>query len=335
MTRRCSCRSPTTASSSRRCRSSCPRFLIVGGLLAMRAIERRRDDSHDGMSTPDSKPGAGRRRARRRGGRRRLAHRPPDGRREPRAARARGVAGEPLTITRRRRRRPARARPRPGGRADPGPRPLLDRHPGALAQAGRGARGRVPDRHLRPPRPRALRRRPGRRLLARSARRGPRSSSSTPTAVDGEPILLAGHSMGAMTIAAWAEAHRGTVSERVRGVALLSTGLDQLNVRERRSSARSPARSRPCRASSPTRSSRRPARSGPVPSRSPAPPSATSALAPHARDEDIELTTRMALDCRPARPHRLRPSRCREEALLEKLDALDVPTIVVAGELDR
>jgi pimeloyl-ACP methyl ester carboxylesterase len=60
---------------------------------------------------------------------------------------------------------------------------------------------------------------------------------------------------------------------------------------------------------------------------------AYAALGPHARPEDIELTTRMALDCRT----RARAGVGRamaEMELLEKLDALDAPTIVVAGERD-
>lgn len=47
------------------------------------------------------------------------------------------------------------------------------------------------------------------------------------TAADGsDDVLVAGHSMGAMAIAAWAESH--DVRARVRGVALLNTGLDGL-----------------------------------------------------------------------------------------------------------
>jgi pimeloyl-ACP methyl ester carboxylesterase len=42
------------------------------------------------------------------------------------------------------------------------------------------------------------------------------------------PVALGGHSMGAMTIAAWARDHPEDVRRRVRGAALLSTGLDDL-----------------------------------------------------------------------------------------------------------
>ncbi|MDQ3758994.1 MAG: alpha/beta hydrolase, partial [Actinomycetota bacterium] len=57
------------------------------------------------------------------------------------------------------------------------------------------------------------------------------------------------------------------------------------------------------------------------------------ALAPGARDEDVELVLRMALDCR----HRARAGcavSMSKMRLLTKLDALDVPAIGVAGEKD-
>ena len=50
------------------------------------------------------------------------------------------------------------------------------------------------------------------------------------TAVEGGELpIVAGHSMGAMTLAAWGQAHRGSVSERIRGAAFISTGLEDLN----------------------------------------------------------------------------------------------------------
>ncbi|MFA9443979.1 alpha/beta fold hydrolase [Egicoccus sp. AB-alg6-2] len=41
--------------------------------------------------------------------------------------------------------------------------------------------------------------------------------------------LLVGHSMGAMSIIAWADAQPGPVADRVHGAVLASTGVDQLN----------------------------------------------------------------------------------------------------------
>ena len=48
-----------------------------------------------------------------------------------------------------------------------------------------------------------------------------------------ERVVLAGHSMGAATIVALAGRHPGLVRDRVRGVLLASTGVDELVVRGR------------------------------------------------------------------------------------------------------
>ena len=57
------------------------------------------------------------------------------------------------------------------------------------------------------------------------------------------------------------------------------------------------------------------------------------ALGPDARFEDIDLTTRTALDCR-TRARAGCGHAMAHMALLEKLDAVDVPTIVIAGGRD-
>jgi pimeloyl-ACP methyl ester carboxylesterase len=44
----------------------------------------------------------------------------------------------------------------------------------------------------------------------------------------GERALVAGHSLGAMTIAAWADRHPGRVAERAAAVAMLNTGMGDL-----------------------------------------------------------------------------------------------------------
>ena len=151
-------------------------------------------------------------------------------------------------------------------------------------------------------------------------------------AFDGEPILLAGHSMGAMTIAAWAEANRGKVSDCVRGVALLSTGLDQLTSETHlirplpRPFATVQGRLADSVLETPVS-----IKGLPVPLVRAA--AGYAALGPHARLDDVELTARMALDCRT----RARAGCGRamaKMALLEKLDALDAPTIVVTGQGD-
>ena len=153
------------------------------------------------------------------------------------------------------------------------------------------------------------------------------------TAADGELPLVAGHSMGAMTLAAWGHAHRGSVSERIRGAAFISTGLEDLNTES--------AIVRPLPGPFGTAqgklvdailASPGSIRSVPLPvARAIV---AYVALAPHARDEDIELVLRMALDCRQRARTGCAMSMSRMH-LLTELDALDVPAVGVAGELDR
>jgi pimeloyl-ACP methyl ester carboxylesterase len=153
------------------------------------------------------------------------------------------------------------------------------------------------------------------------------------TAGEGDLPILAGHSMGAMTIAAWGQAHRGSVSERIRAAAFISTGLENLNtestVVRQLPGAFGTAQGKLADAILASPGS---IRSVPLPiARAVV---AYVALAPRARDEDIELVLRMALDCR----QRARTgcsfamSRMR---LLAELDALDVPAVGVAGQLDR
>jgi pimeloyl-ACP methyl ester carboxylesterase len=151
-------------------------------------------------------------------------------------------------------------------------------------------------------------------------------------AFDGQPILLAGHSMGAMTIAAWAEAHRGRVLGSVRGVALLSTGLDHLTAETGLAvPLPGPFATFQGRLADAFLESPVSIRGLPVPLvRSAA---AYAALGPGADPDDVDLTTRMALDCRT----RARAGCGRAMAtmdLIDKLDALEAPTIVVAGERD-
>ena len=153
------------------------------------------------------------------------------------------------------------------------------------------------------------------------------------TAAEGDLPIVAGHSMGAMTLAAWGQAHRGSVSERIRGAGFISTGLEDLNtesaVVRQLPGAFGTAQGKLADAILASPGS---IRSVPLPiARAVV---AYVALAPHARDEDVELVLRMALDCRQrARTGcSIAMSRMR---LLTELDALDVPAVGVAGELDR
>ncbi len=149
---------------------------------------------------------------------------------------------------------------------------------------------------------------------------------------DGERPLIVGHSLGAMTLAAWAEAHRTEVESMIRGAALLSTGLealtsDQLVVRQ----LPGPFGTVRGRIADLVLEAPGPLTGLPVPIVKAA--VAYAALGPGASDEDIELTTRMALDCRTKARSQVGRAMSRM-ALLSKLDALDVPVIVVAGERD-
>ena len=154
------------------------------------------------------------------------------------------------------------------------------------------------------------------------------------TAVEGGELpIVAGHSMGAMTLAAWGQAHRGSVSERIRGAAFISTGLEDLN---NESAIVKPlpgpfgtAQGKIADALLATPGS---IRSVPLPIGRML--VAYVALAPRARDEDIELVLRMAMDCRQRARTGCSISMSRMR-LLSELDALDVPAVGVAGALDR
>jgi pimeloyl-ACP methyl ester carboxylesterase len=151
-------------------------------------------------------------------------------------------------------------------------------------------------------------------------------------AFDGQPILLAGHSAGAMTIAAWAEAHRGRILDSVRGVAMISTGLDHLTAEHQLvRPLPGPFATVQGRLADSFLGAPVSIRGIPVPVLRGA--AAYAALGPNALPEDVELTTRMALDCRT--PARAGVGRAMAQMdLIEKLDALEAPTIVVSGQRD-
>jgi pimeloyl-ACP methyl ester carboxylesterase len=148
----------------------------------------------------------------------------------------------------------------------------------------------------------------------------------------GERPILAGHSMGAMTIAAWADAHAGDIADLAAGAALISTGLDSLTAET--------SLVRPLPGPFETVQGRiadsvleSPFSIQGVPVAIVKAAAAYAALAPGARDEDVELTTRMALDCRT----RARAGCGRAMArmkLSHVVDELTIPTIVIAGERD-
>jgi pimeloyl-ACP methyl ester carboxylesterase len=145
--------------------------------------------------------------------------------------------------------------------------------------------------------------------------------------------LLAGHSMGAMTIAAWAGRHRGTVAQRIRGAAFISTGLEDLSTES------AVVRQLPGPFGTIQGKVADAILGAPGSIRTIPLPIARAvvgyiALAPDARAEDVELVTRMALDCRHEARAECGIAMSRMK-LLAELDALEVPAIVVAGEKDR
>ena len=153
------------------------------------------------------------------------------------------------------------------------------------------------------------------------------------TTSEGELPLVAGHSMGAMTIAAWASMHRGSISERIRGAAFISTGLEDLTTES------AVVRKLPGPFGTMQGKVADAILGAPGSIRTIPLPIARAvvgyiALAPDARGEDVELVTRMALDCRHEARAECGIAMSRMK-LLAELDALDVPAIVVAGERDR
>jgi pimeloyl-ACP methyl ester carboxylesterase len=145
-------------------------------------------------------------------------------------------------------------------------------------------------------------------------------------------VTLGGHSMGAMTIAAWARDHTDDVRNRVRGAALLSTGLDGLITESL--VLRAPARFDDARQ-----------RIGHAVLCSQAPLDAVPAamlhrgvrfvaLSPRATPGQVAFCERMFVDCQPD----VRGGcggTLSSLALGEAIASLDVPTVVVSGKRDR
>jgi pimeloyl-ACP methyl ester carboxylesterase len=148
----------------------------------------------------------------------------------------------------------------------------------------------------------------------------------------GEPVMIGGHSMGAMTIFSWAGRHRGEVGSRVRSAVICSTGVNSLTAESTVlgpwPAAFSTVHGRITDAILGAPSS---VRTLPVPLARAA--VSYMALGPDARDEDIELTLRMLYDCRPRARAGFGNAMSRMD-LDHAVDALDVPVIVVAGAKD-
>jgi pimeloyl-ACP methyl ester carboxylesterase len=143
-------------------------------------------------------------------------------------------------------------------------------------------------------------------------------------------VTVAGHSMGAMSIVAWARHH--DVSARVRGAALMNTGLTGLI----RATKLIP-RVLPEAIAEPL------ARWAFMGNAMPLPPVSTAvsraviryvAFGPFASDAEVAFYERMLIACPPqVRAHAGR-AMC-DMNLLDGLAHLDVPTLVLFGRLDR
>jgi pimeloyl-ACP methyl ester carboxylesterase len=146
---------------------------------------------------------------------------------------------------------------------------------------------------------------------------------------DGEPATVVGHSLGAMSIAAWAEHH--DAAARAQAAALVNTGLGDLMsghllLPEIASRLNQPWASRRF-----------------LGSRAPLPPFSSPlqqavirymAFGPNASKGDVAFYERMLMDC----PPRVRAAcgvALSDMDLWHAVARLDVPTLVVAGADDR
>jgi pimeloyl-ACP methyl ester carboxylesterase len=149
---------------------------------------------------------------------------------------------------------------------------------------------------------------------------------------DGERALVAAHSMGAMTTVAWAGRNPGLVEHRLSGAVLLNTGLDDLiaeavlfRTPRRLHGLREPLGRLLMTASTP------------IPS-GPAQITDTAvryvAMNPGAGPARVALCRRMVLSANPDVRGASGSAMARMD-LWHALDALTVPTTVIAGELDK
>lgn len=148
----------------------------------------------------------------------------------------------------------------------------------------------------------------------------------------GERPMLAGHSMGAMTIAAWADALGSDVAERASGTALISTGLDSLTA-EHGFADLLPGPFQTFHGTIADSILASPFSLQGVPLQAARTAVEYVALGPDAHAEDIELTMRMALDCTTRARAGCGRAMARMD-LAHVVDELTIPTIVIAGERD-
>ena len=144
----------------------------------------------------------------------------------------------------------------------------------------------------------------------------------------GSRPVLVGHSMGAMTIVAWSGRHRGDVARRIAGAALLNTGVSGLA--DAVTVFPGPARLRAAVYAASSRSALPTGPASPLTFRA----VRRMALSRHASSARVAFCEEMILATKaPVRAGFGRGFQALD--LDDALEHLDVPTLVVAAELDR
>lgn len=149
---------------------------------------------------------------------------------------------------------------------------------------------------------------------------------------EGERVIFAGHSLGAMALVAWAGRHEEQVADRLAGAALISTGMGDL-VSETlvvRAPARFSRAGQVVGASVLSAKVRLPKGSTPLTHRL----IRYIALARSASPATVAFCERMILEC----PRDVRGAVGATLSRLElhhAVESLNVPTVVIAGERDR
>ncbi|MBW3644328.1 MAG: alpha/beta hydrolase [Actinobacteria bacterium] len=148
----------------------------------------------------------------------------------------------------------------------------------------------------------------------------------------GQQAVVVGHSMGAMVMVAWADAHPEQARTTLAGAVLVNTGVEQLVGRSRifagpaaLSAAREAVGRRLLGWAAPWPSHPRPLVSRLV---------AAAVLGPDASPAQVDFCTRMVMDV-PAEVRGAFGATLASFDLAHGLEALTVPTVVIAGEHDR
>jgi len=149
---------------------------------------------------------------------------------------------------------------------------------------------------------------------------------------EGERALVAGHSMGAMTIAAWAGEHPAEVPRRLSGAMLLNTGLGDLITESvvLRAPARLEGLQDPLGRLVMTAELPLPAAPSPIGDAA----VRYIAMSPGASPARVAFCREMVLSCNPRVRGACGHTMSRMD-LWSALESLDVPTIVLAGEVDK